>query len=271
MKKLFYVIAFSAVAGFVLSSCTNELETVKIDGKWGFANTAKKVVIPCQYDDVRVFSEGFATVKHDGKWGVINTKGDVVVPCKYDDAYCFSNGFAKVKKDGKYGFINIKGELVIPCQYDEANEFSEGKAKVKKGDIWGYVDKKGLDTFRGPAYEQELQKIAEKKRKAEEEERRKREEEERKRREEEQRRQNELLGWLQGNWVARTPYGEVRVGIHKNIISVWTNGEQFYTGPYDIEGNELKYKRQNGFATYLIIDYYGHRLKVDDNTPMHKY
>ena len=216
MKKLFNLIAIAAVAGFVLSSCANtevELEAVSLNGKWGFANSVKEIVIPCEYDEVLGFSGGFAAVRNDGKWGfvnakgetlkpckyeavqdfseglavikmygkwgVINAKGDVVESCKYDNAGSFSNGFAKVEKDGLWGFINTKGKLAIPCLYDDALDFLEGKAKVKKGDIWGYVDKKGVDTFRGPAYEQELQKIAEEKRKAEEEERMRQEEERR--------------------------------------------------------------------------------------------
>lgn len=227
MKRLFYSIVISAITGFILTSCANHdvaLEAVNMDGKWGFANMAEEIVIPCRYDDVRAFVGGFAAVENDGKWGFINakgeeispcnydfvlnfseglavvkkngeygyinTKGDVIVSCQYDSADSFSNGFAKVENDGKFGFINTKGELVIPCQYDEANDFSEGKAKVKKGEIWGYVDKKGVDTFRGADYERELKRIEEEKRIAEEKQRQI--EEERMRRMEEERKQKEL-------------------------------------------------------------------------------
>ena len=51
------------------------------------------------------------------KWGYINLKGEVVIPPQYDEAYLFSDGIACVMIDGKYGFINKIGETVIPCNY----------------------------------------------------------------------------------------------------------------------------------------------------------
>ena len=43
--------------------------------KWGYCDWNKKIVIPVQYDDAWLFSEGLALVKVNGKWGFIDTKG----------------------------------------------------------------------------------------------------------------------------------------------------------------------------------------------------
>ena len=67
-------------------------------------------MIPCEYDDFRDFSEGFAAVELDGKWGFVNENGEEVGPCEYDEVGDFSEGFAAVELDGKWGKVNTRGE-----------------------------------------------------------------------------------------------------------------------------------------------------------------
>ena len=127
-----------------------ELVPVKLNGKYGYVSGGK-LVIPCQFDDARSFSEGIATVKIEKKWGFINTIGKLVIPCEFDDAESFSEGLAKVKIEEKWGFINTDGKLVIPCQLDNAfgflegivQVFSEGLAKVKIGEKCGFINTNG--------------------------------------------------------------------------------------------------------------------------------
>ena len=48
-------------------------------GKWGYIDKTGKVVIPCQWENARTFSEGFALVRDDnGKWWKIDKTGKVV-------------------------------------------------------------------------------------------------------------------------------------------------------------------------------------------------
>ena len=73
MKKLFYVIALSAIAGFVLSSCVDtankEAESTNAEFTPAFIESIS------QYNKIGRFSEGFACVKKDDKWGFVNTNG----------------------------------------------------------------------------------------------------------------------------------------------------------------------------------------------------
>ena len=96
-----------------------------------------------EFDDVGIFSEGFAWVRKDGKWGYINTKGEQIVECKFDDVDYFNEGFAAVRKDGKWGYINTKGEQIVECKFDDAYNFNEGFARVIKDGKWGYINTKG--------------------------------------------------------------------------------------------------------------------------------
>ncbi|MFN6096330.1 MAG: WG repeat-containing protein [Dolichospermum sp.] len=63
----------------------------------GFINTIGKLVITCQFDDAKSFSEGLAIVKIEEKWGFINTIGKLVIPCQFYDAKSFSELLAIVK------------------------------------------------------------------------------------------------------------------------------------------------------------------------------
>ncbi len=123
-----------------------ELECIKKDEKWGFADEAGKVIIPCQWKFAWDFSEGLAEVADEqGKYGFIDKTGKVVIPCQWKDARSFSEGLARVKdEDGKWGFIDKTGKVVIPCQWKWAGDFSEGLAVVED-EHWkrGFIDKTG--------------------------------------------------------------------------------------------------------------------------------
>lgn len=77
--------------------------------------------------------------------------------------------------------------------------------------------------------------------------------------------------WIQGNWKARSPYGEARVGISGSTISVWFNGSESYTGPFSIEGDRIVYGRRSGYAMVIPINWTKKCLMFDDNTPFQKF
>ena len=79
---------------------------------------------------------------------------------KYDQLGIFSEGYAAVCKDGKWGYINTKGEEVIPCNIDAncVGPFSEGLAFVDNNEIVGHeqifsvIDFNGNVIFKGKNY-----------------------------------------------------------------------------------------------------------------------
>lgn len=98
-----------------------------------------------QYDELSLYSEGYAAVRKGELWGYIDTWGREVIPCKYYCAYPFHEGYAAVCKNGRRGYIDTWGREVIPCKYEEANPFHEGLASVKLsfGDGWAFIDTLG--------------------------------------------------------------------------------------------------------------------------------
>ncbi len=79
--------------------------------KWGYCDKNKNIVIACNYDEVRPFSNGVAAVKIGNYWGYINRYGQMVIPAKYLEAHDFENNFAivKVSTEQKYILITITG------------------------------------------------------------------------------------------------------------------------------------------------------------------
>ena len=82
-----------------LAKYQEELARVKsADARYGFADKAGKVVIPCQWTDAHSFHQGLAVVKdQSGMWGYIDKKGKLVIPCKWKEASDFdASGTASV-------------------------------------------------------------------------------------------------------------------------------------------------------------------------------
>ncbi|TPN86053.1 WG repeat-containing protein [Aquimarina algicola] len=61
-----------------------ELIPYRIDNKWGFSDSNKKILIKPKFQDVIPFNKGYAAFKLNNKWGFIDVKGREIVEPKYD-------------------------------------------------------------------------------------------------------------------------------------------------------------------------------------------
>lgn len=122
--------------------------------KWGFINTAGKIVIEPRFDRLGNLSEGLAAVRVGQQEGFIDKNGKIVIEPKFAAVGDFSGGLARANlggvvtesgelRGGKWGFINKSGEMVVSPLYGEAGDFVGGLAPVKGIDNWGYIDTKG--------------------------------------------------------------------------------------------------------------------------------
>ncbi len=118
------------------------------NGKWGYWNEEKRIIIPPTFERAESFFEGRAAVTVDGKWGFINSSGKLVIPARYDWAMYFSEGLAPVKVGKKWGYIDRTGELIITPRFGLANDFSGGRAEVSLNGKPGYIDTSGNFTSR---------------------------------------------------------------------------------------------------------------------------
>jgi len=113
----------------------------KQGGRYGYIDSAGKEVIPPQYHEARLFSQGLAPVRVGDRWGYITTSGATAIPPRYSEAYPFVGGRALVL-DGlsSYYFIDSTGERVHDSPFAMAESFSDGAAIVSDGLKYWYVD-----------------------------------------------------------------------------------------------------------------------------------
>jgi len=119
------------------------LQAVKIDEKWGYQDTKRKVVINPQFDGAAPFFEGLAAVNINGKWGYIDKSGKIIINHQFDGAAPFFEGLAAVKIGEKWGYIDKSGKIIINPQFDATKLFIEGLAAIEIDKKWGFVDKNG--------------------------------------------------------------------------------------------------------------------------------
>ena len=107
----------------------------------GFIDSTGRLIIPCQYDFARNFSEGYAAVglltsgEDRDNWFHIDTKGNRLYSESYGDAWDFIRGYAIVDLDAQYhrSHINKQGMRIYSQTYLYLYPFNEyGKALCQK-------------------------------------------------------------------------------------------------------------------------------------------
>lgn len=130
------------------------------------------------FEELGMFSDGYAPAKVNGRWGVVDTSGSKwLIPAEYDgiiqdelgrcmaqnavfvvkndqvlllvdgeqvggpyeDARPFADGWAAVKLGGRWGFIDTTGTVQIQPQFEDALSFGQHVAAVQIDGLWGYI------------------------------------------------------------------------------------------------------------------------------------
>ena len=85
------------------------------------------------------YSEGLAQCELDGKWGFVDSGRNVVIPLRYDSVVSFQLGIAAVNLNGKLGVIRQDGKYLIQPEYDTLMPIDCGLYLAQKGAGWGVV------------------------------------------------------------------------------------------------------------------------------------
>ena len=116
------------------------LAPVRQGRRWGYVNTAGRMVIPPRFAWVTPFSEGRALVSlaEPGppyNIGYIDRSGSLIAPPNLGyESQPFSEGLAAVESGRKFGFIDASAKIIIEPRFVWAGSFSEGVAKVIEDD-----------------------------------------------------------------------------------------------------------------------------------------
>lgn len=152
-----------------VSSFSDGLAKVEVDGKFGYIDRTGSFVIPPQLLDGKDFSDGMARVIVEGpcfdvpdspcsglrflggdrnaqvacKFTYMDKAGNIITDHRFDAAGDFSEGLAPVSAGGKWGFIDKSGAWVVGPRFEHASPFASGLALFREGSKYGYIDKHG--------------------------------------------------------------------------------------------------------------------------------
>ena len=73
--------------------------------------------------------DDLSPVEKEGKWGYIDESGETIIPFEYDEAQMFSDGLAAVRKGDLFGYIDGNNNVIIDFKFVQVWPFVEGLAK----------------------------------------------------------------------------------------------------------------------------------------------
>ncbi len=125
---------FSCVCLFLLTSSAAQAQrtlirfkTQQIPEKWGYKNSAGKIVIKPRYDYAEAFGYNAAKVSQKGKYGLINREGKIVFPIKNQRiqliVHDYRKGYYQFQQNKKRGIVDDLGNIIVSSQYDSITLF----------------------------------------------------------------------------------------------------------------------------------------------------
>lgn len=160
-RKGTFLALLKKMEAFLLSlsmfkSCQQRIENsflLNTDFKWGLKGIVReeserylKYSIPCEYNGIGGYSEGFYKVRIGMMYGFAPlVEGNFGIFPQYQAVKPFHEGFAAVRKDGKWSFIDKMQRHVTDFEFDVAESFSDGIARVWKGLRRYQIDFNGND------------------------------------------------------------------------------------------------------------------------------
>lgn len=121
--KVFLFIIFSL---FILNFTTEQLIPIQNNGKWGYCNKEKNLIIDYTYSTASTFNKsGYAIVSTKEKYGIINVKNEWIIKPKYSMIQFTLNVNELIVKNkkGKVGIVNVKNEKILPIDFDSIKVF----------------------------------------------------------------------------------------------------------------------------------------------------
>lgn len=152
------------------------LSVCMIDKKWGAFDISGSLVIPAEYDKLKVINQNHVLAKKGKKYQLISHKGKPVNDLIFDRLYyegslpyvikqekeyfILDNSFKKTgtsfdklesfkgkytlaKKNSQVLLVDANGQTFKTLDYEKVEYAGEGKWKYKEGEKWGLLDKNG--------------------------------------------------------------------------------------------------------------------------------
>ncbi len=152
---------FSEEYGYNIAfQVSEDAYVIYVDGKWGMASPANKILLTAEYDEISLFTDGIARVtkynviyneyydNYGSAYGLVAADGRILFEAEYSagDLYWAGNGICYVRESvdddmfRRYDFTDVKGTEVYN---DFCKTYGYDLAKLEANDLY-YVEKDGL-------------------------------------------------------------------------------------------------------------------------------
>ena len=118
------------------------------NGKYGYCNIDKSIIIKPQFDGCGFFNDGLAWIKQKGKFGYIDKKGKIIVNPVFANTSNFKNGAAIVNDGLNYYVIDKNGKKLNKQGLQHAFRVADSLFACDTGyDIWQVIDNTGKKMY----------------------------------------------------------------------------------------------------------------------------
>ena len=133
----------------IVAKHTRNPEIEEQDGKVGILDADLNVIIPFEYDFIKLNNKIFLlnkggyfddTIKRisGGKWGF--KCGDAVIDCVYDSIEIYHDRYVSVGLNNKHSLLDISGNVVIPFEFDNVFMPIVNMARVNNDGKWYFYN-----------------------------------------------------------------------------------------------------------------------------------
>lgn len=114
-------------------------------GVWGFFNQENEKLLAPAYNSFSSFEEPLITVRKGKKEGLVNLEGEVVLPCEYDVVKVRKGGNALIgfQTEGGMGLADLAGNVVLEPAYTDIQPQDNGSFLLAFGANWGAANPDG--------------------------------------------------------------------------------------------------------------------------------
>lgn len=110
---------------------------------FGVIDKTGKLLVPYQFQNIRLFHDNIAAAERNRYWGFIDTTGNYVIQPIYTSVNDFKEGIARVSDRRKYGYVNTQGKLIVSCELSYAEDAEGGICRVRKNEKYGILSTQG--------------------------------------------------------------------------------------------------------------------------------
>jgi hypothetical protein len=117
--------------------------------KWNYIDLNDRT-IPAKfsYDKAFAFQKGFAVLEVKSKWGLIDEKGMLVIPPQYDELKLIANNVFVARRDSIYGLIDPNHNVLVPVEYEKYSLFENDFVLLSKPGERLWYNTRSFDVIR---------------------------------------------------------------------------------------------------------------------------